>query len=147
MAQLAQGTTPAKIAQAIAFGVTTGVFPLLGTTTVLALGVGILLKLNQPVLQVFRELTYPVQLASILFFMRAGESLFGAEHVPLSIPTMMDRFFAAPGQFMKEFGMIGLYGVVVWLLLAPVLLGAVYFISKPLVEKLSKHINFTRHDA
>ncbi len=50
VAQLAQGTTPAKIAQAIAFGVTTGVFPLLGTTTVLALGVGVLLKLNQPVL-------------------------------------------------------------------------------------------------
>ena len=147
IAQLAQGTTPAKIAQAIAFGVTTGVFPLLGTTTVLALGVGVLLKLNQPVLQVFRELTYPLQLASILLFMRAGESLFGAAHVPLSIPMMMDRFFAAPGQFMKDFGMIGLYGVVMWLLLAPLLLGVVYFISKPLVEKLSKHINFARHDA
>ncbi len=95
----------------------------------------------------FRELTYPLQLATILFFMRAGESLFGAAHVPLSIPMMMDRFFAAPGQFMKDFGIIGLYGVVVWLLLAPVLLAVVYFISKPLVEKLSKHINFARHDA
>ena len=147
VAQLAQGTTPGKIAQAIAFGVTTGVFPLLGTTTLLALGVGILLKLNQPVLQVFRELTYPLQLATILLFMRAGESLFGAEHVPLSIPMMMERFFANPGQFIAEFGMIGLYGVVVWLLLAPLLIGVVYFISKPLVEKLSKHLNFTSHDA
>ena len=146
-AQLAQGTTPAKIAQAIAFGVTTGVFPLLGTTTVLALGVGMLLKLNQPVLQVFRELTYPLQLASILFFMRAGESLFGAAHVPLSIPMMMERFFASPGQFLAEFGMIGLYGVVVWLLLAPLLIGVVYFISRPLVEKLAKHLKFSRHDA
>ncbi len=147
VAQLAQGTTPAKIAQAIAFGVTTGVFPLLGTTTVLGLGVGIVLKLNQPVLQVFRELVYPIQLATILLFMRAGESLFGAEHVPLSIPMMMQRFFAAPGQFMKDFGMIGLYGVVVWLLLAPVLLGVVYFISKPLVERLAKRFHFARHDA
>lgn len=147
MAQLAQGTTPSKIAQAIAFGVTTGIFPLLGATTILGLGVGILLKLNQPVLQVFRELVYPVQLASILLFMRAGESLFGAEHVPLSIPMMMERFFAAPGQFLKDFGMIGLYGVVVWLLLAPLLLGVVYFISKPLIEKLSKRFNFAQHDA
>lgn len=147
VAQLAQGTTPAKIAQAIAFGVTTGVFPLLGTTTVLALAVGFVLKLNQPVLQVFRELTYPLHLATLLLFMRAGESLFGAEHVPLSIPMMMERFLAAPGQFMADYGMIGLYGVVVWLLIAPLLLGLVYFISKFLVEKLSKRFNFARHDA
>lgn len=147
VAQLAQGTTPAKIAQAIAFGVTTGVFPLLGTTTVLSLGVGVVLKLNQPVLQVFRELTYPLHLASILLFMRAGESLFGAEHVPLSIPMMMEQFFASPGKFMAEFGMIGLYGVVVWLLLAPLLIGVVFFVSKPLVEKLAKHLNFSKHDA
>ena len=147
VAQLAQGTTPAKIAQAIAFGVTTGVFPLLGTTTALALGVGVVLKLNQPVLQVFRELTYPLHLASILLFMRAGESLFGAEHVPLSIPMMLQRFFASPGQFFAEFGMIGLYGVVVWLLLAPLLIVVVFFVSKPLVEKLSKHLNFSRQDA
>ena len=147
IAQLAQGTTPSKIAQAIAFGVTTGVFPLLGTTTVLGLSVGILLKLNQPVLQVFRELAYPLQLATILLFMRAGESLFGAVHVPLSIPMMMERFFANPGQFMTEYGMIGLYGVVVWLLLAPLLIGVVYFISRPLVEKLAKHLRFARHDA
>jgi uncharacterized protein (DUF2062 family) len=146
IAQLAQGTTPSKIAQAIAFGVTTGVFPLLGTTTVLALGIGILLKLNQPVLQVFRELVYPIQLATILLFMRAGESLFGAAHVPLSISIMMEHFFANPGKFLADYGMIGLYGVVVWLLLAPLLLGVVYFISRPLIEKLSKHLNFARDD-
>lgn len=147
IAQLAQGTTPAKISQAIAFGVTTGVFPLLGTTSLLALGVGVLLKLNQPVLHVFRELVYPVQLATILLFMRAGEELFGAEHAPLSIPMMIEQFFANPGHFMAEYGMIGLYGVVVWMLLAPVLLGLVYFISRPLVEKLSKRFNFAQHDA
>ncbi|OYW73463.1 MAG: hypothetical protein B7Z37_21475 [Verrucomicrobia bacterium 12-59-8] len=146
VAQLAQGTTPAKIAQAIAFGVTTGVFPLLGTTTLLAVAVGFVLKLNQPVLQVFRELTYPLHLASLLLFMRAGESLFGAEHVPLSISMMMERFFASPGQFMTDYGIIGLYGVVVWLLIAPLLIGVVYFISKPLIEKLSKRFNFARHD-
>lgn len=146
-AQLAQGTSPAKISQAIAFGVATGVFPLLGTTALLALGVGMLLKLNQPVLHVFRELVYPVQLATILIFMRAGEDLFGARHVPLSIPMMMERFFADPMQFLAEFGMIGLYGVVVWLLLAPLLIAAVYFISRPFVEKLHKHIRFPNHDA
>lgn len=146
VAQLKQGTTPSKIAQAIALGVAAGVFPLLGTTTVLGLALGVWLKLNQPVLQVFLQLVYPVQLATILLFMRAGESLFGAEHVPLSIPMMMERFFADPMQFLAKFGMIGLYGVVVWLLLAPLLIALVYFISRPFVEKLHKHIRFPHHD-
>ncbi|MCB1276325.1 DUF2062 domain-containing protein [Prosthecobacter sp.] len=145
--QLTQGTSPSKIAQAMAFGVTTGVFPLLGMTTIVSLAVGIPLKLNQPVLQVFRELSYPVHLGTILLFMRAGEDLFGAEHVTLSIPMLTERFFADPGRFMQDFGMIGLYAVVVWLLIAPLLLGTVYFISRPLVEKLANRLNLIPHDA
>lgn len=145
IAQLTQGITPGKIAQAIAFGVTIGVFPLLGTTTLLSLAIGIPMKLNQPVLQVFRELSYPLQLATVLLFMRAGESLFGAEHVPLSIPVLMERFFADPGQFLADFGMIGLYAVVVWLLIAPLLLGIIYFISRPIIEHLSQRLTRSRH--
>ena len=145
LTQLTQGITPAKIAQAIAFGVTIGVFPLLGTPTLLSLALGVPLKLNQPVLQVFRELSYPLQLATVLLFMRAGESLFGAEHVPLSIPMLMERFFAAPGQFLADFGLIGLYAVVVWLLIAPVLFGVIYFISRPVIERLSQRLPRTRH--
>ena len=145
IAQLTQGITPGKIAQAIAFGVTIGVFPLLGTTTLLSLAIGIPMKLNQPVLQVFRELSYPLQLATVLLFMRASESLFGAEHVPLSIPVLMERFFADPGQFLADFGMIGLYAVVVWLLIAPLLLGIIYFISRPIIEHLSQRLTRSRH--
>jgi uncharacterized protein (DUF2062 family) len=145
IAQLTQGTSPGKVAQAIAFGITIGLFPLLGTPTLISLAVGIPMKLNQPVLQVFRELTYPLQLASVLLFMRAGETLFGAEHVPLSIPMLMERFFASPGQFMADFGMIGLYAVAVWALIAPALLGLIYFISKPLVERLSNRLTPARH--
>lgn len=145
IAQLTQGTSPSKIAQAIAFGITTGLFPLLGTTTIVSLAVGIPLKLNQPVMQVFRELSYPLHLATILLFMRAGESLFGVKHVPLSIPVLMERFFANPGQFLADFGMIGLYAVVVWLLIAPLLLGTIYFISRPIIEHLSQRLNRSRH--
>ncbi len=144
IAQLTQGTSPSKIAQAIAFGITTGLFPLLGTTTIISLAVGIPLKLNQPVMQVFRELSYPLHLATILLFMRAGESLFGVAHVPLSIPMLMERFFANPGQFLADFGMIGLYAVVVWLLIAPLLLGTIYFISRPIIEHLSQRLTRSR---
>lgn len=143
--QLSQGTEPRQIALAIAFGVTTGVFPLLGTTTLLSLGVGLPLKLNQPIMQLFRELVYPVHLATILVFIHAGEWLFGVPRTPLSITLMIERFGAGPVQFLSDYGMLGVYAVCVWLLLAPLILGIAYFVSLPLVAHLSKRFSSARN--
>lgn len=138
IAQLSQGTEPKKIAQAIAFGMTVGVFPLLGCTILVSLLIGVPLKLNQPILQVFREIMYPVHLASILLFIRAGEHLFHVEHTPLALSIMVKDFYADPGKFMANFGMLGVYAVSVWALMAPVLLALIYYISKPLIEHLAQ---------
>lgn len=136
--QLTQGTSPGKIAQAIGWGVIVGVFPIIGSNTLLALLVGIPLKLNQPVLHVFKTLAYPLQWALLLGFYRAGEWLFHAPHVSIHIPTMMERFFAEPGPFFRDYGMTALYGIAVWCLVAPAILAAIYFTTKPLIERLDK---------
>ncbi len=136
--QLTQGTNPGKIAQAISWGVTVGVFPIIGSNTLLALLVGIPLKLNQPVLHVFKTLAYPLQWTLLLGFYRAGEWLFNAPHVSIHIPTMMERFFAEPGPFFREYGITALYGIAVWCLVAPAILAAIYFTTKPLIERLDK---------
>ena len=135
--QLTQGVSPSKIAQAIAYGITLGVFPILGSNTLLTLLVGVPLRLNQPILQAFKTLTYPMQWASLLGFYRAGEWLFNAPHVSIHIPTMMKRFFAEPGPFFRDYGMTALYGIAVWCLLAPAVGLIIYFVTKLLVEKLA----------
>lgn len=140
VAQLTQGIEPRRIALAIAFGIATGVFPLLGTTILVSLIIGVPLKLNQPILQTFRELMYPVHLASILGFIHAGERLFGVPHTPLSIGFMLERFRASPPQFLADFGMLGVYAVCVWALLAPALIGLAYAISLPLVTRISQRL-------
>ncbi|MFN7564055.1 MAG: DUF2062 domain-containing protein [Prosthecobacter sp.] len=144
--QLTQGTSPQKIAQALAYGLTLGIFPIIGSTTLLALLVGIPLRLNQPVLQAFKTLATPLQWASVLGFYRLGEWLYGAPHVSLSIPRMMERFFAEPGPFFRDYGMTALYGITVWLLMAPVLLLALYAISRPLIEGMAAQLT-RRHAA
>ncbi|MDB6139486.1 MAG: hypothetical protein JWO94_2558 [Verrucomicrobiaceae bacterium] len=143
--QLSQGLEPRKVTLAIAFGVTLGLFPLLGLPTLVSLAVGIPLKLNQPVLQAFRELTYPLQLSTILLFIRGGEWLFHVPHTALSVPGMLHQFFASPARFMSDFGLLGLYAVVVWGLIAPVLLALIYFPVLPLIERLSKRLALARH--
>ncbi len=143
--QLTQGTSPPKIAQALAFGSTLGIFPIIGSTTLLTLLVGIPMKLNQPVLQAFKTLVYPLQWTLLLGFYRLGEILFGAPHVSISIPRMLERFFAEPGPFFRDYGMTAIYGITVWCLIAPPLVLILHFTTRPLIQRLADKIQHRRH--
>ena len=139
VAQLRQGITPPQIALTLAPGSVIGILPILGVTTLLCALFALVLRLNQPVIQVVNYLIYPVQIALLFPFYRAGEKLFGADPVPLlSITELNARFWAAPGQFFVDYGMVALYGVAVWALLAPLLAGALYVMLRPPLAALAR---------
>ncbi len=142
--QLTQGISVDKIAQAIAFGLTIGIFPIIGATTLLSFLAGMPFRLNQPILQTFQALSSPLQLATILLFYRAGESLYGVPHVSLSIPGMMDHFFEAPGDFLQKYGMTALYGITVWCLIAPFFGALIYYTSRPLIHRVGRGLSTLR---
>lgn len=147
LAQLTQGTEPRQIAKAAAVGVTFGVFPLLGTTFLMTMLVGVPMKLNQVILNLSRELVYPVHLASVLLFIKAGEWLFNVPPTPLSISLLIERFEAGPGKFFADFGMLAVYGVCVWALIVPVLFALIYLVTWQLTERASHRFARSRHAA
>jgi uncharacterized protein (DUF2062 family) len=136
-AQLTQGVTPQKIALTIALGINLAMFPILGSTTLLCAAVAFWLKLNQPIIQLVNWLAYPLQFAMLLPFIRIGEWLVRAPRVTFSIPQMLQKFHDAPGNFLAEFGMTGVHGIIAWLLIAPVLSALIYFTLLPPLKKLS----------
>ena len=136
--QLRQGVSPGKLALTLALGVTVGLLPILGSTTIACAGVAVWLRLNQPVIQLVNYLMYPLQIALLIPFFRAGEWLFRQPPVPMfSVAELIARFQAGPGQFLLDYGMVGLYGVVVWALCAPLLIALIYAISRPLLMRLA----------
>jgi uncharacterized protein (DUF2062 family) len=138
VAQLRQGITPEHIALTIALATTLGVFPILGATTLLCVLVAARLRLNQPLMQLANYLIYPLQLALLLPFYRTGETLFGQPHVPiLSIAQLASRFRLDPRQFFIDYGMVGVYGVAVWMLVAPLMAGLIYFALRPLLQRIA----------
>jgi uncharacterized protein (DUF2062 family) len=141
VAQLKQGITPEKIALTLALGGLLGVFPILGTSTVLCAIAAIALRLNQPIIQLVNYLVYPAQLLLLLPFYRAGETLFGQPHVPIfSVVELVDRFRAGPLQFVVDYGLVALYGVVVWCLIAPPAIALAYLVLRPLLSRLSGQV-------
>lgn len=119
VSQLTQGISPQKISWTIALGIVLGVFPIMGSTTLVCLLAGWILNLNQPVLHVAKMVVYPLHLALILVFIHFGEKLFGVPQLALSIPEMLAEFKESPMQFVRDFGMAAFHGVMAWMLIAP----------------------------
>jgi uncharacterized protein (DUF2062 family) len=136
--QLSQGISASKIALAIAFGITLGIFPIMGTPTLLTCAVGIPLKLNQPILQIFKELVYPLHLLLIVFFLKAGQLLFGQNQSDFSIKLMTQQATDNFGKFLNNFGTLALQAVVVWLIMAPILIGIIYFITRLIIVRFQR---------
>lgn len=136
VAQLTVGISPERIAWAISLGIVLGVFPIMGTTTLVCLVAGWLLRLNQPVLHVFSNLVYPLHLVLILVFIRLGERLYGAPGLSFSIPQLLGRFKDDPLQFGRDFGMSAWHGVSAWLLVAPVAALLIKLAVAPVLRQL-----------
>ena len=137
VAQLAQGITPEKIALSIALGITLGIFPVLGATTILYAIAAMRLKLNQPIIQLVNWLVYPLQLASILVFVRIGQWITHAPPVNFSVPDLIQTFHQSPLKFLQEFGVCQLQGLIAWLFIAPVFTAIVFFALVPPLKRLA----------
>ena len=133
--QLTRGVTVEKIALTMAISPVISAFPVLGTTNLLSVFAGYILRLNLPFLLLFKTLFYPLHLGLILVFIRIGESINGAPHIPFSIPQLLVKFKDDPLQFIKDFGMTALYGIEAWAIIAPWFAIPLYFFFHYLLRK------------
>lgn len=143
LAQLTQGITPDKIALTIAIGSGMAMFPIIGVTTLLCLLAGVVWRLNQPILLLIGHALLPLHVAAIYFCVRWGETLFGEQHAQYGGIRAMARhmnhlFWNSQAQFWREFDVLVAHAIVVWVLLVPVWIIAVYFIARPLVRSLAR---------
>jgi uncharacterized protein (DUF2062 family) len=124
--QLTQGVTPQKVSLSIAIGSALALFPILGTTTGLGILAGVVLRLNQPVLQAINALCYPIYLPLIVVFIRLGEKVSGAPASGIDFTAMLSTFSHHPGDFFREFGATALHAVLGWAVVAPIWIPVVY---------------------
>ena len=127
--QLTQGITPEKVALTLAVGSALALFPILGTTTLLCLLAGILLRLNQPIIQMVNALCTPLHLPAIYLVVRLGNWVFHVPSEHLGIRMMNHMLWDDPREFFEKFGMTALHAIAAWAIVAPVWVVIVYLIS------------------
>jgi uncharacterized protein (DUF2062 family) len=139
-AQLTQGVTPDRIALTVAVGTACSLLPFLGCTLVVTMGVGVALKLNQPILVALNYLLTAAQVALILVYVRLGELIWQAPHISLSIVQLTAAFRADPLDFLRRFAWTGVYAGTAWLISVPLIVGALYYALRPGLRRFSAKI-------
>ena len=132
VALLTQGISPEKIALSIAFGIVLGIFPVLGSTTILCAAAALIFRLNLPAIQLVNFLIYPVQLFCLLPFIRLGEILFRAAPLTLSLAQMLAMARADLPQAIANLWLAELHAMSVWLLLSPPAILLYFLLSRAL---------------
>ncbi len=133
---LAHGVTPRKLAECVAFGALIAVFPALGVTTALAALASWIFKLNPIAIQLVNYLLYPLQFVLILPFFKAGQLLFGATPLGLTLPQLAAFVKNEPLNAIKTLWTTTWHASVVWLLCATVLIPTLTFALTPVFARL-----------
>ena len=124
---LRQGVTPEKIATAIAAGAILGVFPVLGSTTLLCTGAAALLGLNLPLIQVVNAIVYPLQLILLIPMLQLGQRLFGQPPLPITMAKVAHMIETSIWNTITTLGAATARAIVVWLLASWAIALLLYF--------------------
>ena len=125
------GATPKKLSEAVVAGIVIGICPIIGVTTALSIVVGLIFKLNQIVIQATNYLMYPVQIIMIPIYIKITVKIFNFPDVPVRPDLVVKKFQEGFMEFVKVYGMISLYSLMIWILIGIILL----FVLRPVLEK------------
>jgi uncharacterized protein (DUF2062 family) len=152
IAQLTQGLTPHKIALTIAIGSAIAMFPIFGTTTLICLLVGIVMRLNQPIMQAVNYACTPLHVVFIPFCFHWGERLFSVRHSGIEwrhlrglLPQSWSEIVEDPShvfhnllQIVHDYSGIALHAIVLWVILVPFWATTVYHVVLPIMRGIER---------
>jgi len=128
VALLTQGITPEKIALSLAFGIVLGIFPVLGSTTVLCAVAALIFQLNLPAIQLVNYLIYPLQLFLLVPFIRMGEKLFRVAPLQLSLTQILVMVRADLPHAISTLWLAEVHAMSAWLLIGSPAIFLIYFL-------------------
>lgn len=129
---------PSQIALCIAMGISLGIFPVLGVTTLLCAMAAFALRLNLPAIQIVNYLVYPLQLILLAPFYATGSWLFQNTGRDLIEGDLIDLLRTDFWGSMANLWDLTLYAILTWLVISPLIVLVLYLILKPVIQSLAQ---------
>lgn len=139
---LTHGVTADKVSATIAVGTACSLFPFIGFTTMLNLGVGLWLRMNQPILQAINYLITPLHLVMIVVYVRIGERIWGVTDEAFSVSAVVTTFREVSfSEFLARFGWAGVHAFTAWILSVPVIIACIYYPLRPVLRSTARRLS------
>jgi len=126
------GATPHQLAWSIAIGAVIGINPLLGSTTLLALAVASVFRLNLVASQLGNHVMYPLELLLFPVFLRLGIAVFHSHKLPLERGALLHAVKFHPWDTTRLLWSWEWHALVVWLVFAVV--------AAPLLQRVLRRV-------
>ena len=136
---LKEGMSLKKITLCITLGITLGIFPVLGMTTLLCTLAALAFRLNLPAIQLVNYMVYPVQLALLVPFYSAGSWLFDQQGLRISGENLLSMIQNDFWGSMTSLWNLTLYAIFTWTVICPILLVVLYLSLKPAVSAINSY--------
>jgi uncharacterized protein (DUF2062 family) len=140
MGLLRRGADPERLAWSLALGVVVGVNPLLGSTTLLVLGLAALFRLNLVASQVGNHAMYPVEILMFPVFIKVGSVVFATQKIPLEGKALWDAVKHHPWATTRLLWSWEWHALVVWAVVAVVALPVIALGIRPVLEKMARRV-------
>ena len=134
---LKEGRSPRQITLCIALGVSLGIFPVLGMTTLLCTIAAFALRVNLPAIQAINFIVYPLQIILLAPFYGLGSWLFQQQKGQLIGEDLIKLFANDFWGSMASLWDLTLYAVISWLIVSPFLILLLYCLIKPIIQTLT----------
>ena len=134
--QLWQGVTPRKLALSLALGVVISVMPILGITTLFALGLSVLFRLNHVAVVAANYAAYPGQILLFIPFFQVGAWITGKPPVAFSLDQIRSEMSAGITPTIIRYADANARAMVAWLLFAPLATWLLFLLFHKLLARL-----------
>lgn len=130
------GATPEGLAWSLAVGAVVGVNPLLGSTTVLALALAAVLRLNVVASQISNHALYPLELLLFPVWVKLGSLIFGTPGLPLTKKALFDAARHHPWATTRALWMWEWHALVVWVVFAAMAAPVIQLALRPVLRRM-----------
>ncbi len=139
-----EGISIERLSVSLALGITVGLIPLYGITTVIVGLIALSLRLNFVAMQVAHYIVHPIQIALLIPFLKMGDSILKSTEVSFSVQQYIHLFKTDFWGTLRELWLVNLSAIGIWLILSIPLFLALYYVLVYSIRRYKLRLSYLR---
>jgi uncharacterized protein (DUF2062 family) len=129
------GISIERLAVSLALGITVGLIPLYGFTTLIVGCIALSLRLNFVAMQVAHYIVHPLQIALLVPFLKLGDAILKCSDISFTVKQYIHLFKTDFWGAVHELWLVNLSAIIIWMIIAIPLFILLYYSIRYMFRK------------